>query len=281
MQFKKKLFTAALIAMTIAGYGVSAASAATLEEGWALYDSSNFSKAAEVFRSLKPIPPIALGALCRLAVNKSAISDPAADLDYCNQGVAADDPESLVWMGIAALEGNDRMGIAVDKTLGYGYLSKASIAGFPVANNVLCYYLYEGGDQGHATPFCKVAAASGQDSGLYYLAVMSIEGKGAIQDFKKGWDFALLSASMNNYSAYILLGNIAKSGKYGKPKDFVAAYAWYLLAGAVESGNNEPQKLRDELGLDSEKIAQAQKMAASWKKKDAMKWRDNYPVSVK
>lgn len=280
MRFKKQLFAVALTAMTIAGCGATA-SAATLEEGWALYDSSNFSKSAEVFRSLKPIPPIALGALCRLAVMKSAISDPATDMEYCNQGVAANDPESLVWMGIAAVEGSDRMGIAVDKTLGYGYLSKASIAGFPVANDVLCYYLSESGDLGHATPFCKVAAASGQNNGLYYLAVMSIEGKGAIQDFEKGRDFALLSASMNNYSAYMLLGNIAKSGKYGKPKDFVAAYAWYLLAGAVASGNNEPQKLRDELGLDAEKIAQAQKMAATWKKKDGVKWRDLYPTAAK
>lgn len=281
MQFNKRFFAVALAVMTFAGYDATAASAATLEDGWALYDGSNFSKSAEVFRSLKPIPPIALGALCRLALMKKAISDPAADLDYCNQGVAANDPESLVWMGIAFLEGNDRMGITKDKTLGYGYISKAAIEGFVLANDVLCHSLYVESGFARATPFCKVAAASGLDSGLYYLAVMSIEGKGAIQDFEKGRNFALLSASMNNYPAYMLLGNIAKSGKFGKPKDYVAAYSWYLLAGAVASDTNEPQEMRDELKLDASNIEAAQKMAATWKKTDRAKWRELYPTSAK
>ena len=280
MQFEKKFLAAVLTAITFAGL-VSSANAATLQDGWTFYDSSNFSKAAEVFRSLNPIPPIAMGALCQLAVTKSAISDPVTDLGYCTQGVAANDPESLVWMGIATLNGNVRMGISSDKTLGYGYLSKAAIAGFPVASNVLCNFLYESSDLARATPFCKVAAASGLDSGLYYLAIMSIDGKGAIQDFEKGWKFALLSASMDNYGAYMLLGNIAKSGQYGKPKDFVAAYAWYLLAGAAQSDSKDPQKMREELGLDAVKIGEAQKMAATWKKSDGVKWRDNYPASFK
>jgi hypothetical protein len=38
--------------------------------------------------------------------------------------------------------------------------------------------------------------------GLYYLALMNLEGKGAIQDFEKGKKFALASASFNYEAAY-------------------------------------------------------------------------------
>lgn len=278
MKLYKNLFAIVITAITLAG---RSADAATVEDGWKYYDESNFSKAAEVFRSLSPIPPQILGALCQMAIEKSAISDPKADLNYCTQGVAANDLNSLVWMGIAQFNGDKHLSVERNETLGLGYLSRAVIANYPVASNVLCDYFYGKSDFGKAAPFCKVAAASKFSVGLYHLANMSLEGKGAIQDFKRGRNFALVAASLNSYPAYMLLGDIAKSGKYGQPKDLVAAYSWYVLAGAANPDSDEPQKLRNALGLDASKIETAQKMATTWKKNEPAKWRVFYPTSAK
>lgn len=279
MQFKKKLFSVALVTMTIVRYG-AAANAATLEEGWALYDNANFAKSAEVFRALKPIPTIALGALCRMAVNNSAISDPATDLGYCTQGVDANDPESLRQMGYARFAGNARMGVVQDQTLSFGYFSKAVIAGYAPASDTLCEIFYDNKAFARAAPFCKVAAAANMSHALYYLALMSVSGQGMIQDLETGRKFALLSASKNNFDSYILLSEMAKKGGIGKPKDNVAAYSWALLAGAANpeadlSGD------RNALGLDASHMEAAQKMATSWKKMDVARWRDLYPAPPK
>lgn len=253
------------------------ASAAPLDDAWKYYDESNFNKAAEVFRALKPMPPQVLGVLCQMAVMKSAISDFKNDFDYCNQAVAANDPNGLTWLGLAYLRGNTHLEISKEPVLGLGYLGKAVIARYPIASNVLCDYFYRESMFGKAAPFCKVAATSNLAGGLYRLALMSVDGKGTIQDFEKGRSFALLSASLNSYDAYMLLGDIAKSGNYGKPKDFTAAYAWYVLAGAAAPDSDKPREARDSLGLDAEKIATAQKVAAGWKKSQPTNWRSLYP----
>lgn len=256
------------------------ASAAPLDEAWKYYDESNFNKAADVFRALKPMPPQVLGALCQMAVMRSAISDPKTDLEYCNQAVAANDPNGLTWLGLAHLRGAAHLEVPKEPVLGLGYLGKAVIAGYPIASNVLCDHFYRESMFGKATPFCKVAATSNLAGGLYRLALMSIDGKGTIQDFEKGRSFALLSATLNFYDAYILLGDISTSGSAGKPKDLVAAYAWYLLAGAKAPDSDKPREARAALGLDASKIEEAQKLAAGWKKSEPTNWRDLYPAAT-
>lgn len=279
MSFNRKLFSAALAGM--AGVGCSAVvNAATLEEGWALYDNANFAKSAEVFRALKPMPPVALGALCRMAVNNSAISDPETDLGYCTQGVDASDPESLRQMGYARFAGNARMGVTQDQTLSFGYFSKAVIAGYAPASDSLCEIFYDNKAFARAAPFCKVAAAANMSHSLYYLALMSVSGQGMIQDLETGRKFALLSASKNDFDAYILLSEMAKRGDNGKPKDYVAAYSWALLAGAANPEADLGAD-RNALGLDASQIETAQKMATSWKKADVARWRDLYPAQPK
>jgi len=277
MKFKTTFQAIAFSGLVYCG----SASASTLEEAWSFYDQSNYSKAAEGFRDLKPIPPQGLGALCRMAVAKNAISDAKADLQYCKDGVAANDPYSLVWLGLAYIDGNKWLGLQRDLTLGLGYLANAVTANFPVASEVLCDYFYRDSKFGRAAPFCKVAATSNLPGGLYHLALMSIEGKGAVQDFDKGRKFALLSASLNYFDAYMLLGEISKTGNYGKPKDLVAAYAWYALAGAAAPDSDDPRKERDALALDPSKVEEAQKLASKWKKGEPQKWRNLYAATAK
>jgi TPR repeat protein len=252
-----------------------------VEEGWVLYDQSNFKKAAEVFRGLKPIPAQVLGALCQMIVAKQAVSDAKDDLQYCKEAVAVNDPAGLVSFGLAHIMGNDRLGLPKDKKLGLGYLAESMIANYPVASDMLCNYYYLESEYGQATPFCKVAAASNLAVGLHRLALMSLNGKGAIQDFEKGRNLALLSASLNHVDAYMLLGDISKTGTYGKPKDLVAAYAWFVLAGAAAPDSDKPRQERDALELDQSKVLEAQKMAGNWKIIESQKWRNQYPVVKK
>jgi TPR repeat protein len=274
----KVLHTAA--AVLLATLASQAAYAATAQDGWTLYDQANYSKAAEVFRSIAPAQPQVLGALCEMAAARKAASTPQQDLRYCQDAVAANDPQGLVTLGRAHLEGNAGLAVEKNETLGLGYLGMAVAAGYPVASNVLCVHYYRGAEFARATPFCKVAAAARLPAGLHHLALMSMEGKGAVQDFDKGRKFALLAASLGNPPSFVLLGDIANGGEKGHRKDPVAAYAWYALAAAAAPDWDQPVTLRDGIGLDGAKVAQAQKMAASWKTSAAVAWRSLYPAAA-
>jgi TPR repeat protein len=269
-----------LSALFLATLATPAVQAATAQDGWALYDQANYSKAAEVFRSLAPTPPQVLGALCEMAASRKAASTPQQDMRYCQDAVAANDPQGLVTVGRAHLEGNKGVALEKNETLGLGYLGMAVAAGYPVASNVLCVHYHRGAEFARATPFCKVAAAAGLPAGLHHLALMSMEGKGAVQDFDKGRKFALLAASLGNPPSFVLLGDIASAGEKGHRKDPVAAYAWYALAAAAAPDWDQPVTLRDGIGLDGAKVAQAQKMAATWKTSPAVAWRSLYPAAA-
>ena len=212
-----------LPALVLTAMAAPALHAATLQEGWTLYDQANYAKAAEAFRALAPVPPQALGALCEMAATRKAASTPAQDLKYCTDAVAAGDPQGLVTLGRAYLEGNRFLAVDRNETLGLGYLGTAVAAGYPVASNVLCLHYHRSTEFARAAPFCKVAAAAGLPGGLHHLALMSMEGKGAVQDFDKGRKFALLGASLGNAPSFVLLGDIASAGDRGHRKDPVAA----------------------------------------------------------
>ncbi len=246
-----------------------------IDDAWAAYDAGDFNKAAEIFRKLESPSPKALGALCQMAVLKRSISRSDADMKYCQDAINQKDPNAYAVMGLAYLEGNDWLGIEKNERLGLGYLGNAVILGYAVADDFLCRHYYESANYGVAAPFCKVAAASALPNGLYYLALMSVEGNGAVQDFKRGKQFALLSASMNYAPAFILLGNMASTSKYGKPQ-VEASYAWYLLASASMPDMTQARTARDQLGLNHEQIEKAQTIAHEWKLKAPPRWHDLY-----
>jgi TPR repeat protein len=267
-----------LILATLASH---AAHATTAQDGWTLYDQANYSKAAEVFRSLAPMPPQVAGALCEMAATRKAASTPQQDMKYCQEAISANDPQGMVTLGRAHLEGNAGIAAEKNETLGLGYLGTAVAAGYPVASNVLCVHYHGAAQFARAAPFCKVAAASGLPGGLHHLALMSMEGKGAVQDFEKGRKFALLGASLGNAPSFVLLGDMASAGDKGHRKDPVAAYAWYALAAAAAPDWDHPVSLRDGIGLDGSKVAQAQKLAATWKTSPPVAWRSMYPGAAR
>lgn len=250
--------------------------AATLQDGWTSYDQANYANAAQVFRSLNPIPPQALGALCEMAVANKAVSTSQQDLKYCQDAVAANDPQGQVSLGSAYLTGHRWLALERSETLGLGLLGGAVVANYPVASNVLCSHYYRANQAARAAPFCKVSAAAGLPGGLRQLAAMSMEGKGAVQDFDKARKFALLGASYGDAGSFVLLGDIAAGGDKGAKRDPVAAYAWYALAAAAAPDWDRPAALRDGLGLDGAKVAQGQKLATGWKAVPPPAWRSLY-----
>ena len=267
---------ALLFGLTTTSAGL--ASAGTMADALALYDKGDFNKAAEVARSLNPVPPQGLGTLCELAVRKLVISDRQKDLQTCKDAVGANDPHGLVWYGIAQFDGNEWLGIEKNQAIGLGYLAQAVQDNYPIASATLCGIYYKVEEFARATPFCKVAAGIGKGpKGLYYLALMNLEGKGTIQDFGKGKKFALASASFNSEAAYNLLGDMSRDGTFGTPKDLVAAYSWYVLATAAAPDWNKPREARDALKLNAEQIEAAQKLASEWKHSSPPPWWSFYP----
>ena len=221
---------------------VPSAYAAPADAGWEAYDAGNYSQAAEIFRKIQPTQPKILGALCEMALHKKAISKPDVDLKYCEDAVNLKDPSGYYGLGIAYLYGNQWLGVDQNEKIGLGYIGNAVTLGFKVADDFLCDYYFNNANYGKAAPFCKTSAASGLPGGLYHVGVMHIEGNGAVQDFKRGRLFALLSASMNYAPAYMLLGKMAVNEKYGKPK-VESAYAWFSLAAAASPDWPDPKML--------------------------------------
>ena len=250
-------------------------SAAPIDDAWTAYDSGNYNKAAELFRKIQTPPPKALGAICSMAVLKRSVSTPDADLKSCKDGLAQNDPAAYMAMGLAHLYGNDWLKLDKDEKIGLGYLGNSVTLGYEVADDYLCSYYYETSSFAKASPFCKVSASAGLPDGLYHLALMSIQGNGVVQDFKRGRQFALLSASMNNARAFMLLGDMSANKKYGKPK-VEGAYAWYSLATAAAPDWTDPKTARDQLNLNPTQIEEAQKIAEAWKSTSSPKWRDLY-----
>jgi TPR repeat protein len=259
----------------------SAASAQPLDDAWKHYDQAHYGQAAEAFRALNPVPPQALGALCEMAVAHKAISTPEQDTRFCKDGVEARDPQALVAWGEAHLDGHERLGVARDPVMGLGYLARAATAQYPVASEALCGAYYQAGQFTNAAPFCKVAAAAHLPRGLLNLARMSLEGKGAVQDYGKARSFALLSAQLNYPEAYHLLGTMEESGTGGTPPNPIKAYAWYSLAAAAAPDWKPPRSAREQLKLDAAGIAAAQKAASTWKRAPDLPWRQLYPSAAK
>lgn len=252
--------------------------AAPIDDAWQYYDRSDFGKAAEIFRSLNPVPPQGLGALCEMAVAKKAITTPDQDRGYCEAAVAANDSQGMVSWGQAHLAGNDRLGVNSQR-LGLGFLARAVATRYPVASEVLCNFYFDAKLFSQAAPFCKVAAASNLPGGLFNLARMSFEGKGAVQDFDKARKFALLSAALNNPSSYFLLAEMERTGYAGSARNPIRAYAWYSLAASAAPDWAEPRDARQKLDLSSTQVAAAQKAAGAWKTSANAKWRQLYAVA--
>jgi len=238
--------------------------AATADSTVSMIEAGRFDDALKVLSALTTPTPRQSGLECYLYVRGLVAYDTAAAKTSCAAAVAAGDTVGLFMSGVAAARSHPPEGFSHDETLALGRMADAVKLDYYPAYEWLCQHDYEKSQFTEASPFCKVAAVHGRPASTYYLGLMLYNGNGAVQDFEKAREFILASAKMNYAAAYELLGDLARDGRWGTPKDLTQAYAWYALASSAAPDWAEPIRNRGALDLSASKIAAAQKLAASW-----------------
>ncbi len=260
--FKKSLF---LLFFSLLSFVTSAQS---IKEAIDLFAAGKYSEAQKVLDNVKPQTPKVKGFLCQLYAEEKISPDTEKSKQLCDDAVAAKDPMAVYIYALANIYGNDALKVKQNEKRGLGFMAVSAIdMDFPPAFDFFCekYSIEKRFDD--AVNFCKVAAARGLRKSLFRMGGFYLEGVGVIQDFDKAKTLFIASAALNYTPAYELLGDAARDGKNGFSKDLRQAYAWYSLSMATKS-NNAIQNRRNSLGLASEDILVAQKMASSWKFKN-------------
>ena len=247
---------------------VEGARAQSLDEATNLYGSGKYNDAADVLRKLNPQTPKAKAFLCQLYADKLISANDEESSRVCQEAVVAKDPVAIYIYALAYLNGNDNIKVQANPIKGLGFMSVDVIeSDFAPAYDYFCVKLSKEQNYSDAINFCKVAASKGMRRSLYIMGTLTSQGKGVIQDFKKSKSFMLASAALNNPAAYMYLGEMARDGKFGDPKDAKQAYAWFSLAAAADTNNNAATQSRDALQLSSQDMIAAQQLAAQWKSK--------------
>ncbi len=110
----------------------------------------------------------------------------------------------------------------------------------------------------------RMAAKVGDARSQYNLALSYAKGEGVQQDNVEALKWYHLAANQGYIDAQFNLGSIYGHGT-GVPQNVVMSYKWFLLAAAL--GDEEAKKALIDLNniMESEQIAQAQKLAHEWK----------------
>jgi TPR repeat protein len=261
----KKILLRSLLLLSFS-FLFQGAYAQSLDEAITLYGNGKYNDSAEVLRKLNPQTPKAKAFLCQLYADKLISANDEESSRVCQEAVVAKDPIAIYIYALAYLNGNDNIKVQANPVKGIGFMSVDVIdSDFAPAYDFFCVKLTKEQNYSDAINFCKVAASKGMRRSLYIMGTLTAQGKGVIQDFKKSKNFMLASAALNNPAAYIYLGEMARDGKYGDPKDAKQAYAWFSLAAAADTNNNMAAQSRDALQLNSQDMIAAQQLASSWK----------------
>lgn len=230
------------------------------------YGEGKFQQAADMFKPEEGANGVAAGVVCELFVRKLLPPDDERGSAACEYATKAGDPNGLVWRALAGRNGYATLGIAVTETASLGYLAQAAEMDYAPAQGQLCEHFYTRKNFQQALPFCKYAGGRGIADALYYFAQMTLEGKGVVQDFRKGTDILLLSAQLRSALALTKLAELSRDGATGIPKNPVKAYAWILLASSADPNSKTIAAEKQALArnLSESKIAAAQANAAAW-----------------
>lgn len=271
-----KLLGALAVAAAVAFGPV--ASAAPIDDALAAYEAGKLDQAGELLKALEDKDPRAAGVTCELLVRKLLPRDDERGQQACETAVKGHDPHGLMWRSRAGERGLATLGFPPSDVAALGYLAESAEAGYPPAFARLCERFLRKGEAQKAAPFCKYAAASNVPEGLYQYSMMLLEGRGVVQDFKKGMTALTLSAQLNYAPAYAALADFARNGANGAPKDPIKAYGWLLLATAADPDSKELAAAKDSLAreIGEGKVSTAQKNAATWKPLPAPTSRDFY-----
>ena len=121
-------------------------------------------------------------------------------------------------------------------------------------------------DDAQARQWYEKAAAQGHAEAQVNLGILLAYARGGPQDYRMAVYWLRLSANQGNDLAQRKLGLMYERGD-GVQQDYVRAYMWYSLGTAkgVEAG----ARLRDAIAkrMDSDQIAEAQRLAREWKPK--------------
>jgi TPR repeat protein len=249
-----------------------------MDDALAAYEAGKFEQAGELLKALEDKDARAAGVTCELLVRKLLPRDDERGQQACETAVKGHDPHGLMWRSRAGERGFATLGFSSSDVAALGYLAEAAEAGYPPAFARLCERFLRKGEFQKAAPFCKFAAARDVPEGLYQYSIMLLEGKGVVQDFKKGMTALTLSAQLNYAPAYAKLSELARNGASGVPKDPIKAYGWLLLATAADPDSKELAGAKESLAgeIGAAKVSTAQKNAAMWKARPAPTSRDFY-----
>jgi Sel1 repeat len=264
---KNSLFKTYMMGALVA-LSCSTLSAQTLNDASVAFDNAKYNDAADILRKLNPQTPKAKAFLCQLYADKLISPNREESSAVCEEAVVAKDPVAIYIYALAYLNGNPDIQITANPTKGIGFMAVDVIdLDFAPAYDFFCSKYLREGDVNTAINFCKVAASKGMRKSLYAMGMLSSEGKGVIQDYKRANNLMLASAALNYTPAYMYLGQVSRDGLNGNPKDLKQAYAWYSLAAAADSNNTSAAQARDNLKLSGDDVIAAQKLATVWKAK--------------
>ena len=232
------------------------------------FANGKFNNAAETIRKLDPQSSKAKTLMCQLYADKLIDTNVEEASKYCKDAVEAKEPIAIYIYAIAHLNGNNNIKVTANNAKALGFMSMDIIDhDFALAYDFFCEKFVQEKNFSEAISFCKIASSKGMRRSLYYMGLMTALGKGIIQDFNKSKDFMLASATLNNPSAYMFLGEMTRDGLYGESKDAIQAYAWFTLAASVEPDNSEALENMLKMKLNNHDIISSQKIASKWKAK--------------
>ncbi len=164
------------------------------------------------------------------------------------QGVPKDYSEALKWFSLAAEQGDAQ----AQYVLGSMYFEGRGVP-----------QVYS-----EAFKWFSLAAEQGDAAAQNSLANMYVDGKGVPKDYSKALKWVRMAAEQGNAVAQNGLGKLYSNG-HGVAKNYVQAHMWYNLAAA--QGHEAAKKSRSlaEKLMSRKQIAEAQRMAAEWTKKDS------------
>lgn len=270
-------FTLVAAAAAVSWTSLAAAQAATgtvtvaaapqdIEAGIQAYAKGKYQIAADALKPYEQASGRAAGIVCELFVGKLVAPDDERGAAACETAARLADAHGLVWRAMAGRDGRPSLGLAATEAGALGYLAHAAELGHLPAYARLCEYYHGRKLLQQAVPVCKFAAGRGSPDGLYFFALMALEGQGVVQDFNKGRDALLLGASLGSARALVKLAELARDGSAGFTRNKSKAYSWILLASAQTPDAAPVLAMRQSLAaeLDAGQMAAAQKRATAW-----------------
>lgn len=131
-------------------------------------------------------------------------------------------------------------------------------------------YLYGDGvpqDYTLAFNWFQKAADQGRDGAQFSLGFMYVKGLGVAKNYTSARIWFQMSADQGNRFAQAALGELHAQG-HGVPQDYVEAHKWFNLS--ASQGFEAATEKRNEIAvrMTPAQIAEAQKLAREWRKKE-------------